>query len=152
MDKEIQEFITSYQNISQLKSEIWDIEKSVEHLDERAIERIIEIRKIRANIYGNSYTGRVNSICRVTEEDISFEVSYCGCCENDGEELPVDLLLMANKDVKDFFTKQKKERDEEELMKKKQKKAIEKAELKVHEKKEYERLKSKFTKGKKHNG
>lgn len=147
MSKEIKEFISSYQDISEMKSQIWDIKKSVEKFEKNVVDRIKEIRRIRSTLYNNRVSGRVVDVCRISQDDVSFEVSYCGCCENDEEDLSVDLLLMNDKDVLTFFTNKKNEGDAERLKIKKETDATNKAALEAHEKKEYKKLKKKFAKG-----
>ena len=93
----------------------------------------------------DSCGGRVDCICYINSDEVSFEVSYCGCCENNEEELSVDLLLMEDEDVKVLFTKEQKERVEENLRRKEEKEDKEKLELEEYEKQEYERLNKKFT-------
>jgi hypothetical protein len=147
MSEEIKKFISSYQDISEMKSQIWDIKKSVEKFEKNVVDRIKEIRRIRAKVYNNAVRGRVVDVVSIGQDDISFEVSYCGCCEDDEEDLDVALLLMKDEDVTNFFTNKKKESDAEKLRIKKETEAANKAALEAHEKKEYNRLRNKFAKG-----
>lgn len=142
---EIQKFITSYQDISELNNHIHEIKQSVRDFEKDVLKRVIEIRKIRSKIYNNSCTGRVDSVCYINNSDIIFDVSYCGCCENNREELEVDLLLMDDENVEDFFIKQKKISDDERLEIKKKKESEDKIMLEQYERKEYARLKKKLS-------
>ncbi len=141
---DIQKFITAHKDASELKSQAYEIKQSVDNIEESVVSRVIKIRDIRATAFKTKARGRVDDIVYINNSEVCFSVSYCGCCENDEEELEVELLLMDDEKVLEIFSKRKAELDREKLEKERKEKAIQKAELKAHDKAEYERLKGKF--------
>lgn len=150
--EDIQKFINAHRDAAELKSQAYEIKESVEEFEKSVVLRVVEIKGLRARAYKTKARGRVDNIVYINNSTVCFDVSYCGCCMNDEEELNADLLLMDNEDITKFFEAEKWASDEAKAKEEKQEKAVKKAELKAHEKAEYERLKSKFGKGDENNG
>ncbi len=146
MINNIKKFIELKQEVRKIKEKAEEIDNQTEKFNKEVENKIKLIRKVRAKAYKNSNSGIIREICETTKTHLKYEVSYCGCCGNKEEYVEIELLMMKEKEISDYFEKKQSDYEEQKRKEKVEKDKEDKKIREEFEKKEFKRLKRKYEK------